>query len=291
MFDIEYYEKAESVKDAVRLLSENPEAKLISGGTDVLIRLREMHEGYSALVDIHDLAELKGITISDDGTISIGSAVTFTEIFENEIINTHIPVVALASGTVGGPQVRNVATIGGNLCNGAISADSLASLCVLDAVLEIEGKDGVRHVPITEFYLGPGKVVLEQSEVLRSINIEKANYESFGTHYYKYAMRNAMDIATIGCAAAVKLKNGKIETLKNAFTVAAPKPARAVTAEKFAEGLEPTEENIKAIAEKTLEDLNPRDSWRASKDFRLHIIQTLAERVITHAVEDAEGAK
>jgi len=289
MFDIKNYEKAASVKDAVKLLSENPEAKLISGGTDVLIKLREGHEEYSSLVDIHDLPEIKGVTLTESGDIEIGSATTFTEVVDSEIIDSMLPVLALASATVGGPQVRNVATIGGNLCNGAVSADSLASLCVLDALLLIEGAEGVREVPVTEFYLGPGKVVLEQTDVLRTIKIKSENFQNYGTHYYKYAMRNAMDIATIGCACAVKLDGKKIDTLKIAYTVAAPKPARCKTAEDFAKGLEPTEENIKLIAEKVLEDVNPRDSWRASKEFRLHIISTLALRVIKSAAEDAGG--
>jgi len=289
MFDIKQYEKAESVKDAVRLLSENPNAKLISGGTDVLIRLREGHSEYSELVDIHDLEEIKGVSYTDTGDIEIGAATTFTEVVDSEIINDVLPVLALASGTVGGPQVRNVATIGGNLCNGAVSSDSLASLCVLDALLITESAEGEREIPIIDFYLGPGQVVLGQTEILKSIRICLDNYAGYGTHYYKYAMRNAMDIATIGCAAAVKMDDGKIETLKISFTVAAPKPIRAKTAEEFAVGLEPTEENIKKIAKQVMNDVTPRDSWRASKDFRLHIIETLAERVIKHAAEDAGG--
>jgi xanthine dehydrogenase FAD-binding subunit len=289
MFDINSYEKAESVKQAIKLLSENPKAKIISGGTDVLIRLREGHEEYGALIDIHEMEELKGVSFDEYQNISIGSCCTFTELTDSEIIADTIPVVALAASTVGGPQVRNVATIGGNLCNGAISADSLASLCVLDAVLVIEGKDGEREVPIMEFYLGPGKVVLEQTDILKSINISAENYMGYGTHYYKYAMRNAMDIATIGCAAAVKVDEGKIEELKLAFTVAAPKPTRAKSAEEFAKGLEITDENIKAIADKVMADLNPRSSWRATKEFREQIIVTLAERVTKEAIADAGG--
>ncbi len=216
---------------------------------------------------------------------------SFSDVIASEIVDQTVPVVAEASGTVGGPQVRNVATIGGNLCNGAISADSVASLCVLDAILEIEGIDGRREVPVTEFYLGPGKIVLTHSEVLRSIYIKAENYIGYGTHYYKYAMRNAMDIATIGCAAACKVDNGKIESLKLAFTVAAPKPTRATTAEEFAIGLDINKDNIDSIAKKALEDLNPRSSWRASKEFRLHIIETLAKRVITAAIIDAGGVE
>ncbi len=100
-----------------------------------------------------------------------------------------------------------------------------------------------------------------------------------------------MDIATIGCAAACKVDNGKIESLKLAFTVAAPKPTRATTAEEFAIGLDINKDNIDSIAKKALEDLNPRSSWRASKEFRLHIIETLAKRVITAAIIDAGGVE
>ncbi|PLX68772.1 MAG: xanthine dehydrogenase FAD-binding subunit XdhB [Denitrovibrio sp.] len=287
MFDIKSYEKADTVKQAIELLSANPDAKLIAGGTDVLIRLREGHEEFSSIIDIHHLEEIKGVEMQDNMDVRIGAGMCFTDVIESEIIDQTIPIVAEASGTVGGPQVRNVATIGGNLCNGAISADSVASLCVLDATLEIEGIDGAREVPVTEFYLGPGKIVLTHTEILKSIYIKAENYMGFGTHYYKYAMRNAMDIATIGCAAAIKVDEGKVETLKLAFTVAAPKPTRATTAEQFSVGLDATSENIEKIAKKALEDLNPRDSWRASKDFRLHIIETLAKRVITAAIIDA----
>ena len=287
MFNIEKYSKVKSVSEAVSLLKENPQAKLIAGGTDVLIRLREGEEEYTELIDIHELAELMNIEKKQNGDVYIGSAVTFSQLMEDKIIKDCVPVLAQAAGTLGGPQVRNVATIGGNLCNGAISADSAAALFVLDAVLEIEGIKGTRETPVREFYLGPGKVVLEQGDVLKAVIIKQENYTGFGANYYKYAMRNAMDIATIGCAATCKLDGEKVAELKIAFTVAAPKPMRAQTAEDAARGKQVTAENIEAIAALVLEDLNPRDSWRASKNFRLHIIQTLAQRVITAAIEDS----
>ena len=121
MFDIQSYQKAESVQDAVRLLAEDPEARLIAGGTDVLIKLREF-EGFSRLVDIHDLPELKPITREADGTIRVGSGATFTDIEESPLVRACIPLLGEAAASVAGPQIRNVGTIGGNLCNGAVSA-------------------------------------------------------------------------------------------------------------------------------------------------------------------------
>jgi xanthine dehydrogenase FAD-binding subunit len=288
MFDIKEYKKANSIKDAIELLIKNPNAKLIAGGTDVLIRLREGHFEFSELIDIHELKQLKRIE-NDNGNIIIGSGVTFTEITESDIIVKYIPVIAKAASTVGGPQVRNVATIGGNICNGAVSADSAASLFVLDAELVIEGVKGERLQKITEFYLGPGKVDLKHDEILKYILIKPENYENFGMHYYKYAMRNAMDIATIGCAVACKLIGNKIENLKMAFTVAAPTPVRILNVENFAKNKNISVELIDEIAKLTLKDVKPRSSWRASKEFRLHIIETLAKRVIMEAVRNAGG--
>ncbi|WP_022849644.1 xanthine dehydrogenase subunit XdhB [Limisalsivibrio acetivorans] len=287
MFDIQNYVKAESIKDAVRLLSENEGARLIAGGTDVLIKLREGDEEFSSLVDIHNLEELRFIDKDSNGDIRIGSAMDFTSIIEHPVIKENIPVVAQCSLSIGGPQVRNVATIGGNLCNGAISADSICGLVVLDAVLETESIDGAREIPMDQFYLGPGKTVLGETEVLKNILIKRENYENRGAYYYKYAMRDAMDIATIGCGASCSINNGKIEDFRIVFTVAAPKPTRALEAEEFAVGQTPSEETAEEIAKKVMSSLNPRDSWRASKAFRTHIIQTLAKRVAMKAMEDA----
>ncbi len=289
MFDIKEYKKANSVKEALALLAENKDAKLVAGGTDILIKLREGKEVFSSLIDIHGLEELKFVELTGDGDVRIGSGMTFSLLAENKTILKHTPIIAICASTVGGPQIRNVATIGGNLCNGAISADSIGGLLVLDAILEIEGMNGAKNIPITEFYLGPGKVSIAHTEILKSIIIKKPNYENYGYHYYKYAPRNAMDIATIGCAVACKINEDIIENFKIAFTVAAPTPKRCSAAENFAKGKKVSEETIKNIASIVIKDLNPRDSWRAPKDFRIHIIKTLAKRVAEKALENAGG--
>jgi len=287
MFDIKKYKKAASVKEAISLLAQDPNAKLIAGGTDVLIKLRHGKDEFANLVDIHGLTELKFVEKDSDETIKIGSGMEFANLATNKIILKNIPVLSTASSSVGGPQVRNAATIGGNLCNGAPSADSAASLLVLDAVLELEGSEGIREISVSDFYIGPGKTDIKGAEVLKIIKIKKENYLQFGASYYKYAMREAMDIATIGCAAALKMDGNKIESLKVAFTVAAPKPKRCKTAEEFAKGKVLSEKLTEDVSELVMEDLSPRDSWRASKDFRIHIIQTLVKRVISDAAKFA----
>ncbi len=154
MYDLDSYLKASTVEEAIALLAQNPQAIPIAGGTDVLVRLHQRHPDYRHLVDIHDVAELKSIIMEPDGSIVIGSGATFTDLMEAGIITTHIPVLAEGASWVGGPQVRNMATVGGNISNGAPSADSAAPLLVLNAVVVLKGPQGVRQLPLHEFYQG-----------------------------------------------------------------------------------------------------------------------------------------
>jgi xanthine dehydrogenase FAD-binding subunit len=201
MYNFESYTRAESVSHAIRLLQENPQARLIAGGTDVLIDLHEGKEAFRHLVDIHDVSDLNQITLTDTGDLVIGSGTTFTALQESFVINERIPMLSEMVLTFAGPQLRNMATIGGNICSGMTSADSAPPLFTLNAVLTLEGANGQRTIPIEDFYKGPGKVAIESHEVLTAITISRDNYEGLHGYYYKYAMRDAMDIATIGCAA------------------------------------------------------------------------------------------
>ncbi len=289
MFPLQRYEKADSVQDAIRLLSDNPEAKVISGGTDVLIRLRDGKKAYNQLVDIHDLDELKICDITADGTIRIGAGISFSEVIASDIIEKHLPHLHKAAETVGGPQIRNIATIGGNICNGVTSADSASPLLASNARLIIQGPAGKREVALSEFYLGPGKVALDQNEILIAFTISKQDYSGYSGDYFKYAMREAMDIATIGCAAACLIDGNQLVDLRLAFGVAAPTPIRCKQAEEAACGEIINEALLTKIGDALAEDVNPRTSWRASREFRLHIIRELAERVIKNAIENAGG--
>ena len=290
MYNIEHYFQATSIENAITLLSENPQARLLSGGTDVLIQLHHMSEKYKQLVDVHLLPELKAINLSPEGVIRIGSGVTFTEIIQSPIVQQHIPALAQAVSTIAGPQIRNVATLGGNICNGATSADSVPVSIVLGAEIEIAGPTGLRRVPLEGFHTGPGKIALAHNEMATAFHFYPEHYEGYGASYYKYAMRAAMDIATIGCAAACKLDAaGRFTVLKLAYGVAAPTPIRTPTAEAAALGKPFNAETLRAVQEAVVQDVNPRSSWRASKEFRLQIIRTLAARVITQAAAQIGG--
>ena len=135
--------------------------------------MREGKDAGKGLVSIHNIPELKGIEMEEDGTILIRPATSFSHITNDPIIKKHLNMLGEAVDQVGGPQVRNTATIGGNICNGATSADSASTMCALNAVLTLQGPEGTRDVPITEFYTGPGRTVRKQNEVCTAFRIRR----------------------------------------------------------------------------------------------------------------------
>ena len=209
------------------------------------------------------------------------------------MIQKYINVLGEAVDQVGGPQIRNIGTIGGNTCNGVTSADSASTLFAWDAIIELTGKNGVRRVPIKDFYIKAGTVDLriEDGEIQTAILIPKASYDRTFGHYIKYAMRNAMDIATLGTSVNARLSPDKktFERVRIAFGVAGPVPLRALNAEAFINGREVTLENIQQFGRTVLEDIRPRDSWRASKAFRSHIAVESAKRCLMESVKLAGG--
>ena len=292
MYDMKALYEAESVSDAIRLLQKHPGAQIIAGGSDVLVQMREGKRAGAELVSIYSLDELRGVKMEEDGTLRIGSLTSFSHITKDPLIQKHINVLGEAVDMVGGPQIRNIGTIGGNTCNGVTSADSASTLFAWDAVIELTGPEGVRRLPIKDFYIKAGKVDLRPAEIQTGILIRKESYEGYEGHYIKYAMRNAMDIATLGCSVNVKLSEDKknFEDIRIAYGVAGPVPMRAVHAEDAGRGLAVTEENIEKIGDTVLEDVTPRDSWRASKAFREHISKVLCKRALKEAVERSGGA-
>jgi len=289
MFNFKSYTKAGSVQEAIQLLEENPEAHLLAGGTDVLVKLHKGKAQFDHLVDIHDIAELNFITPNDNGDIVIGPLTCFTHVAESALIRKHIPVLAEAILTIGGPQVRNMATIGGNLCNGVPSADSATPLIALNAVVTIEGRDGTRQIPLEDFFIGPGRVALEHHEMMTAITVTRTNFEGYCGHFYKYAMRGAMDIATIGCSAVCKVEDGILADMRLAYGVAAPVPIRCKDTENKVRGRKVSPQLLDDISEAVRNDVSPRTSWRAAKEFRLQIIATLAQRVVKQAILNAGG--
>lgn len=291
MYDIKAIYEAKSIKEAITLLKENPNAQIIAGGSDVLVQIREGKKAGIELVSIYLIDEMRGISYDAEKNIRIGSLTSFSHISKSDIIKQNVGVLGEAVDMVGGPQIRNIGTIGGNTCNGVTSADSASTLFALDAIVEITGVKGVRRIPISKFYISAGKVDLEHTEMQTAIIIPKESYEGYYGHYIKYAMRNALDIATTGCSVNVKLSDdkNKFDDIRIAYGVAGPIPTRASSAEKFAKGKTVDIKIINEIAQKVSDDIKPRDSWRASKEFREHIAVELAKRCIKESVLKAGG--
>jgi len=286
MYDIKALYEAASVQEAVQLRIEHPEAQIIAGGSDVLVQMREGRRAGKELISIFGIDAMRGVTLDENGAIRIGSLTSFSHITADPIIKEHINVLGEAVDMVGGPQIRNIGTIGGNTCNGVTSADSASTLFAWDAIIELTGASGVRRLPIQDFYIKAGVVDIRPDEIQTAIIIPKESYEGFKGHYIKYAMRNAMDIATTGCSVNVKLSEDKktVECARIAYGVAGPVPMRAVSAEKVVNKRELTPELAGEFAGAVLEDIKPRDSWRASKEFREHIAVRLAGEAFLTAV-------
>ena len=291
MYDMKALYQAKSVQDAINLRLQHPEAQIIAGGSDVLVQMREGKRAGAELISIQMLDEIRGVTLEADGTIRIGSLTSFSHITRDPIIQKYINVLGEAVDMVGGPQIRNIGTIGGNTCNGVTAADSASTLHALDAIVELTGPNGIRRLPIGEFYLRAGKVDIREGEIQTGILIPKESYENCHGHYIKYAMRNAMDIATLGTSVNVRMSEDKKTVLRArvAFGVAGPVPLRARTAEALAAGQPVSLELAEKFAQAVKEDINPRDSWRAAKDFRMHIAVESAKRAFIESVKLCGG--
>lgn len=165
MYDMKALYEAESVENAVALRLEHPEAQIIAGGSDVLVQMREGKRAGKELISIYGLDELRGVSIDEEENIRIGSLSSFSHITRDPIIQKYINVLGEAVDMVGGPQIRNIGTIGGNTCNGVTSADSASTLHAWEAIVELTGKDGIRRLPIKDFYI---KAMPRPSPALRS---------------------------------------------------------------------------------------------------------------------------
>ena len=291
MYDMKALYEAHCVEEAIALLQAHPQAKIIAGGSDVLVQMREGKLAGAELVSIYKIDALRGVGLEENGTLRILPLTSFSHITKNPLINRHISVLGEAVDMVGGPQIRNIGTIGGNISNGVTSADSASTLHAWDAIVELTGPQGVRRLPIREYYVSAGKVALMPAELLTAILIKKQSYEGYRGHYIKYAMRNAMDIATLGCSVNVKLSADKktIEDARIAYGVAGPVPMRAENAEAAAKGKPVCQATVEAFGKAALLDVNPRTSWRATKEFRLHLVEELAKRALAQSISLSGG--
>ena len=290
MFDFKNYHEALSVDEAVRLLAELPNTQAIAGGSDILIKLRDEPEPDCELIGLSRIEELKEIEMDEEGVISIGAMATFDQLEKDELVMKYLPVLWEAGGTIGGPQLRRMATLGGNVCNGAVSADAATPLFCYNAKLEIATMQGHRIVPVDEFYLGPGKTNLKKGELLVNFLFEPDDYRGFTGTYIKFSRRKALDIANLGVTTLCRTEGGRFSEVRIALGVAAPVPIRCPRAEAYARGKMITPDELEAIGRTAVADARPRDSWRASKAFRQQLIEVCTARALKNSLDKREGA-
>ena len=288
MFDFNSITQPKTIKEAVSALAANPAARVMAGGTDLLIGLRDGVGVGGDFVSIGDIEEMRGIGIGEDGAIHIKAGTTFREIADSEVLQQRLPYFIDACSTIGSQQIRTTATIGGNISNGFTTADAPPTLLALDAVAVVTGPDGARQMPVEKYYLAPEKMDLKTGELLTEVVIPRESYLGSSGCYIKYAVRDAMDIALLGCAVVVKPDKAlkKIEDIRIAFGAAAGIPIRVRVAEEKLKGAAIDEALFETIGQYCAQELSPITDKRAGKEFRLHLARVLPGRAFKKALEN-----
>jgi carbon-monoxide dehydrogenase medium subunit len=277
-----------SVDEALRVLSERgSEAKLLAGGTDLLPQLKNGLLKPAWVVDLSGVEQVRTLR-SDSGGLRVGAAVSARTLERDATTQKTYTSLAESGALVGSVQIRNLATLGGNLCNAAPSADMAPPLLALDAEAVIAGPRGERRVPITDFFSGVRRTVLSPDEILLEIVIPAPGPRS-GGHYLRHTPRRELDIAVVGVASQLTLSNGVCSKARIALAAVAPVPLRAREAEQLLEGKPVTPEGIERAAEMAVGAARPISDQRGSADYRLHLVRVLTRRTLRTALARAGG--
>ncbi len=277
----------ESVDDCLKILSERgPGTKLLAGGTDLLPQLKNALLKPACVVDLSGVAELRAVQDADGGGLRIGAAVSARALELDPRVRSRYLSLAESAALVGSIQVRNLATLGGNLCNAAPSADMAPPLLALDAEAVIAGPTGRRRVPIASFFQGVRRTVLAPGELLVELVIPAAAPRSGGS-YLRHTPRRELDIAVVGVASQLTLSNGTCARARIALAAVAPTPLRAAAAEHALEGQVITPALIDRVAALAQEAAQPISDQRGSAEFRRHLVRVLTRRTLQTALARA----
>jgi len=286
------YISAGSVKEAVELLtSTNGRARVLCGGTDMLVQLRENRRRADLLIDVKNIAELTNIHYDPQIGLWIGASASCYEICHNKTVSEIYPGLVDAIHLIGGVQIQYRASVGGNLCNASPAADSIPALIVHEATCIIASSNGTRNVPVEQFCIAPGRTVLEPGELLVAVSVPLPK-ENFGAHYLRFIPRNEMDIAVVGAGASVTLDAAKRKILsaRVALGAVAPTPLFVEEAGTFLAGKEISEENIRAAATIAQVAARPISDLRGTAEHRKHLCAVLTRRALDKAIERARAS-
>ncbi len=305
MVRYEYY-RPSTIQEALGLMERfDGDAVYIAGGTDVMVLMRLKKLKPKALISLRNIKEL----VRKEG-LTIGAGVTHREIQQDDAIRKRFSALHDAVCRLGSTQIRNVATIGGNICNAAPSADTACPLLVLDAEVVLVSEGGERRVPLDDFFVGPGKTLLQKGELLKEFSLPGVGGNT-GSAYIKHTRRNAMDLPIIGIAARVTVDRDdlrcrdmicatsrsselltyfadeelKCEDIRIAMGVVAPRPVRARAAEAALRGQVISAETVARAAELAASESTPRDSVRGEAWYRREMVRVLVQRAIMKSID------
>jgi carbon-monoxide dehydrogenase medium subunit len=283
------YAAAASVDEAVSLLSAGGErARVLAGGTDIIVQLREGMREADLVVDVKKIPELTQLVFDPQRGLKLGAAVPCYRLYGDPQVSAAYAGLTDAAHIIGGWQIQSRASIGGNLCNSSPAADSIPALIAYNAVCHIAGPGGSRHVPVEQFCTGPGRNCLARGEFLVSLELPPQPRHS-GAHYLRFIPRNEMDIAVVGAGAWVVLDAaGKtIEQARIGLAAVAPTPLFAAAASQLLVGRPVTAESFQQAAEAARKIARPIADRRGTAEYRQHLVGVLVVRALEKAVERA----
>lgn len=279
---IEQYCAPASVDEAATVL-RGGDVTILASGTDLMPQTQAGRAWFGrVLMNICRIPELRGIAV-EQGAIRIGTLTTVTELMESDVIRRDLPVLVEAGDQFASDQLRNTATIGGNICNASPAGDLLVPLLILDAEVELVSMPGgtreSRQVPLREFFVGPGKTARKASELLVAVWVPRPP-EGFVARFHKFGTRPALDIAAISIGIGGVLQRGVLTQVRIAFGAVAPTPIRAPKTEAALEARALTVDTISAVAQIAHDEVRPISDVRASEWYRRELIHNLTKRVL-----------
>ena len=275
-----------SVAEAVGLLTAHPGARLLAGGTDLLVQLRAGRKETDLVVDLKRIPELNALEYDPARGLTIGAAVPCYRIYRDPTVARAYPALVELASLIGGTQIQGRASLGGNLCNAAPSADSIPLLIALGATCRISGPRGAREIAVEDFCTGPGRNVLQPGELLVSLHLPPPPAHS-GARYLRFIPRNEMDIAVAGVGVEVVLDNGKFRSARIALAAVAPTPLFVREAGDALAGQPVNDANIARAADIARASVKPITDMRGTSDYRRHICGVLTRRALEASVQRA----
>ena len=284
------YHRPSSVDEAVGLLSRyKGKARMLAGGTDLLVQMRGGRYELDAVIDGKHIEELNVLSYDSTNGLTLGAAVPCYKLYGDETIAAAYPGLMDSATLIGGIQIQGRATFGGNLVNAAPSGDSIPALIAHSATAKVVGPNGSRDIPAEEVCTGPGRTQMANDEILVSIHVP-APAKGFGARYIRFIPRNEMDIAVVGAGVSVTLNNGTIQSARVALASVAPTPIFVKAAGAALAGKEPTDANIQAAANAAKEAATPITDMRGTVEYRKHLCEVLTRRALHTAIERAREA-